>query len=400
MIRLSFTGDVMCEYTRLESYQKASGGYDFSPVFFDIAEDFGKSDLVVANLETTLAGEKLRYSWRKFNFNTPDELGGALKNAGVHLVTTANNHVLDRGLEGLNRTLDTLDRFGILHTGSARTPDEARPVILDVKGCKIALLSYTYGTEAPYNHCYLKKEEEYKVNLLHDQELKNPIRRYFYTSKQFVPRAMRAVYRRVLPKLAGRDVGELKEHDKRQRKRLSNDIAYARNNSDYVILCLHCGGQYNEKPTKYTCKVAEDCLREGVNAIIGNHEHRIHGSRFNDLNHFATYCLGNFTGGAGVERPPFDMNSECSILLHIYLDEKTAMIEDVKFEVLISVRNEQNQITTKRLFACIESADDMEKRELLRKNTMAVNDFMGASFDSIEPQKEYSVSQLMKRISK
>ena len=181
MIRLSFTGDVMCEYTRLESYQKPTGGYDFSPMFSDVADDFRNSDLMVANLETPLAGEGLRYSYKKYNFNTPDELGSALKDAGVHLVSTANNHVLDRGVEGLERTLDTLDRIGILHTGSARTTEETKPVIVDVKGMRVAVLSYTYGTEAPYNHNYLKKEEEYKVNLLRNQELKNPVRRYFYT---------------------------------------------------------------------------------------------------------------------------------------------------------------------------------------------------------------------------
>lgn len=397
MIRLSFTGDVMCEYTRLESYQKPTGGYDFSPMFSDVADDFGNSDLMVANLETPLAGEGLRYSYKKYNFNTPDELGSALKDAGVHLVSTANNHVLDRGVEGLERTLDTLDRIGILHTGSARTTEETKPVIVDVKGMRVAVLSYTYGTEAPYNHNYLKKEEEYKVNLLRNQELKNPVRRYFYTSKQFVPRAMRAVYRRVLPKLAKREVGQLKERDGRQRARLNNDIAYARENSDFVVLCLHCGGQYNEKPTQYTQKVVEDCLHQGVNAVIGNHEHRIQGIRLDDPNRFAAYCLGNYSGGAGVEKPPYGIGAECSILLHLYLDENTRKVEDIRFEVLISVKNEQNQLMTKRLFSCIENADVSQKEILLQKNLQAVNAFLGTSLNTIEPQEEYKVLELLGR---
>ena len=397
MIRLSFTGDVMSEFTRLETYRREAGGYDFSSMFSDLNEDFQKSDLVVANLETPLAGEKLKYSWRRFQFNTPDDLGFAMKEAGIHAVSTANNHVLDRGIEGLDRTLDVLDQIGLAHTGSARNEAEAKPIFFEIKGMKISLLSYTYGTEAPYNHNYLQKKEEFKVNLLRNQELTNPIRRYFYTSKQFVPRALRAVYRRILPTLARREVGELKEKDARQRVRLQKDIDFAKKNSDYVIMCLHCGGQYNEKPTKYTQMVANSCINQGVNAVIGNHEHRIQGSKLNDYSRIITYCLGNYTGGAGVEKPPYDKGSECSILFHIYIDENTKNVIDLGFEILISIKNEVGQIMTKRLHDLYKSADPQAKDDLYIKNLKAVNAFLGSAFDRIDPQEEYFVSQLMKR---
>ena len=397
MIRLSFTGDVMCEHTRLETYKTDDNKYDFSPVFSDLKEDFSRSDLVVANLETPLAGEELKYSWRKYQFNTPDEFGVAMKEAGIHFVSTANNHVLDRGIEGLDRTLDTLDRIGLKHTGSFRNEHETKPIILDIKGCKIAILSYTYGTEAPYNHHYLKENEQYKVNLLKNQELSNPIRRSFYTSKKIFPRALRAVYRRVLPKYANRGVGELKEADKKQKLHLSQDISYAKQNSDYVIMCLHCGGQYETKPIKYTRQVVNSCLAQGVNAVIGNHEHRIQESRLDDHDKLVTYCLGNYSGGAGVERPPYDKGADCSILFHIYIDEENKKVSSVSFGVLISVKNDQGQIITKRLYDHYQMVAGQQKEELYRKNLQAVNDFLGTSFDEIEIKEEYNVPELIGR---
>ena len=55
-----------------------------------------KADLSIANLETTLAGDSIPYSSYP-TFNTPDTLADALKNAGVDVVSTINNHSFDKG---------------------------------------------------------------------------------------------------------------------------------------------------------------------------------------------------------------------------------------------------------------------------------------------------------------
>ena len=86
--------------------------------------------------------------------------------------------------------------------------------------------------------------------------------------------------------------------------------------------------------------------------------------------------------------------------VHKYLDEESKRVTDVGFEVLKSVKNEQQQLMTKRLYDCMETADDSLKEELSAKNLRAVNAFLGTSFETIEPQKEYSVSQLLERIVK
>ena len=399
MIRLSFVGDVMCEHTRLSSFQKEDGSYDFGSLFSGVRDEFHKSDVVVANLETPLAGEAMRYSWRDYQFNTPEQFGVAMKNAGVSVVSTANNHVLDRGMEGLRKTLDNLDDIGLLHTGSARSESEAKPLILEVKGKKIGFLSYTYGTEACYNGHYLKQDEAYAVNLLRNQELTNPVKRYFLVSKNLIPRAFRALCRRILPGVLRKSVGERREKDKRQKARLFRDIAYAKEHSDYVVMCLHCGGQFNSKPTEYTREIAALCLEHGVNAVIGNHEHLIQGSRMLDPDRIVAYCLGNFTSNYGIDRKPYDKNAECSVLLHLYLDEETGRVDHIGFEILISVKEEDGIIRTRPLFDCIAGSDGEKRQELCEKNRRAVGSFLGTDPGGEPPRKEYVVSRAAERTS-
>ena len=83
-------------------------------------------------------------------FNTPDALGDALKDAGFDLVSTANNHCLDRGYDGMVRTLDVLDKLGLAHVGTYRSAEERAAqngvYVADMGGIKVAFLSYTYGT--------------------------------------------------------------------------------------------------------------------------------------------------------------------------------------------------------------------------------------------------------------
>jgi len=288
-----------------------------------------------------------------------------------------------------------LDRIGLYHTGSARSKEEARPVILNIGKMKIGVISYTYGTEACYNNNYLEKGEEYRVNLLRNQELINPVRRFFHVSKRLFPRAVRAIYRRMLPKRASREVGERWESDRKQKIRLINDINYAKDNSDYVVLCLHCGGQYNEKPTLYTKKVVDFCLSRGVNAVIGNHEHRIQGSLLKNNDRIATYCLGNFTGGAGVLRPPYDKNANCSIMFNIYIDDNRKTVNRTSFEVLISV-NCNGKLMTKNVFDEIKTTKSFPVQELYNKNLQAVNDFLGTDLKELEPREEYFVDDFIR----
>ncbi|HEU4716661.1 MAG TPA: CapA family protein [Bacteroidia bacterium] len=172
-ISMSFVGDLMCHVPQINNARHADGTFDFSPSFKEIAPYISSADLAMGNLETTCAGP-----WKSYGgypaFNSPDAYIAAVKSAGFDFLCTANNHSMDTGEEGLLRTVGVVRKNGLGSTGtflSQRDRDSIR--VLDVRGIKIAVLNYTYGT----NGAYPSAEHKYMLNvadsaLVHDDILK------------------------------------------------------------------------------------------------------------------------------------------------------------------------------------------------------------------------------------
>lgn len=173
------TGDIMCHKIQLEDAQYTAKDFEGVKYYFDHNFKYIKSalqypDLMIGNLETVFASEGFAgYSGWPY-FNTPDELAYALKDAGFDVLTTANNHCLDRGKEGLVRTISVLDEVGIHHTGTFATKESANtPLIINVKGVKIGILSSSYGVQ---NINTLSKDEQsYMLSISEDSYLENEV---------------------------------------------------------------------------------------------------------------------------------------------------------------------------------------------------------------------------------
>lgn len=375
----------MCEHTRLPDYLTADGKYDFTPLFSSCRELFSKSDYVVANLETPIAGEALKYSYKDYNFNTPEAVLDAISAAGIHMVTTANNHVLDRGIAGIDNTIKNLEAAGLDHTGTTFSGCEPQPLIKEINGFKIGFLSYTYGTEACYNGVYLKGDDQKRVNLLRNQELANPLQRFFVRSRNILPRTVRVICRVLKLPLFTRPVEAYPQSEKKQKEHLLSDIAYCKKqNCDLLIMCLHSGGQFNDEPTNYSEEISKFCRSNGVDLVVGNHEHLIQSI---DPENEVAYCLGNFSSNYGIDRPPFDKNAECSVLLHIYFSGKDAI--KFSFSVMLSKRENDCIVTVPLYDAYLKEKDVERKRVLVEKNTIAVNRFTKNAFQTVKPQEEY-----------
>lgn len=96
-------------------------------------------------------------------FKSPPEVAQGLAATGYDGCSTASNHSLDDGAQGISRTLDALDRQGVRHAGSARTEAEARTVtVLRAGAAKVAHLAYTYDT----NGYPLPQGQPWAVNLI------------------------------------------------------------------------------------------------------------------------------------------------------------------------------------------------------------------------------------------
>ena len=259
-------------------------------------------------------------------------------------------------------------------------------------------MSYTYGTNAFSNHCYLKKSEYWRVNLFQNQELSSRLERFCKNT-----RLINRIYRIFLkithhPNLK-LPVYERREHRLRCRRKLIKSIrAMNAGLPDIIVMSMHTGGQYNNVASNDTRRLTEFLLSHGVNIVAGTHEHVVHGGTFKrkPFNKIATYSLGNFDGTAGVYDKPFDKMSEYSIAWHVYLEKKNkeVNISKTSFSVLKSVRMNdcENGITVYSIYDLIVNSENENEKEQLIIDLFEVGKrFSGHEISSQGILREYEI---------
>ena len=139
------SGDILVhpptwQQAHTDAVENSRSGYDFDPIFESIRPVVSSADLAICQLEAPMGpGPPADFP----HFRAPTDLGPAIKKAGYDTCSTASNHALDQGEQGVYDSLDALDAAGLRHTGTARNQTEqATPVIYQVKGVKIGHLSY------------------------------------------------------------------------------------------------------------------------------------------------------------------------------------------------------------------------------------------------------------------
>ena len=221
IIKIVSAGDTLAHMPLQKNfYVSEFETYDFSPMFDEISYYF-TGDLNIVNLETPLAGQDRGFSGYP-TFNCPAYLGLDLVEMGVNVVTTANNHCMDKGVSGIEKTLDNLDEVGLRHVGTARNAAEQQQIqMFNLKGIRTAFIAYTYGT----NGISIPKGNEYAVNLI---------------DKDFIK-------------------GQIDEAK--------------RENAELIIAAMHWGNEYQLTPTKQQKELAEFLVANGVQVILGCHPH-------------------------------------------------------------------------------------------------------------------------------
>jgi poly-gamma-glutamate capsule biosynthesis protein CapA/YwtB (metallophosphatase superfamily) len=204
-------------------YQRAhalGGGrrYDFAPMLRLVRPYVRAADLALCHVETPMGpGPPSGYP----RFNTPTGLAKAIKATGWDACSTASNHSIDQGQRGVDATGRTLRAQGIAHTGSsASAAAQRRPLLLTVKGVRVAFLSYTEMTNGiPLPH-------PWSVNLAR------------------APRILA---------------------DARRARRRGAQV---------VIVNLHWGDEYRTAPSAFQKRLANALTRSAdITAIVGQHVH-------------------------------------------------------------------------------------------------------------------------------
>ena len=141
------TGDVLIHQDRAltAGARQPDGSYDFSGVLAPVAPLIEAADLAICHFETPVAPPGGPYRGYP-SFAVQPEIIDALAGAGYDECSTASNHSLDDGLDGLVRTLDDLDAAGIGHAGTYRTQAESlEPQILAVGGIRVGHVAGTFS---------------------------------------------------------------------------------------------------------------------------------------------------------------------------------------------------------------------------------------------------------------
>jgi poly-gamma-glutamate synthesis protein (capsule biosynthesis protein) len=119
-------------------------GYDFRPLLRPIRRWVRRNSLAFCHIETPLTPAAPTGYPR---FNSPPALARAVRATGFDACSTASNHSVDRGQAGIDGTRRALRRAGVRHTGSfSLRRQQRRPLLLRVRGVRVAFLSYTQMT--------------------------------------------------------------------------------------------------------------------------------------------------------------------------------------------------------------------------------------------------------------
>lgn len=250
-IQLAAVGDIMFHNTQLESALVDAGSYDFKPVFEVVKPIIEEADVAIANFETTTAG-KDKYPYSGYpRFNSPDEAVDALQEAGFDVMTTANNHSLDTGKDGVIRTLDTIRNHAMDTVGTYASRPESRVLMKEVKDIKLAFLSYTEHVNG-LESMLTADELDAMINVVDEQKMKE-------------------------------------------------DIAYAKaQGADLIVASIHWGNEYEREPSGRQEELAQMLADSGVAIILGSHPHVIQRSEWLDQT-FVIYSMGNFISNQRAE---------------------------------------------------------------------------------------------------
>ncbi|KGG80099.1 hypothetical protein Y919_08205 [Caloranaerobacter azorensis H53214] len=269
------TGDIMFHTPQIKSaLDVKSGTYNFDDMFKPVKKYIESADLAIGNFETVTAGPEHRFRGYP-TFNTPKSAIKTLKDIGFDVLSTANNHSLDVGREGLIETIENIHEFGLKNVGTYKNA-EKKLLIEDVKGIKVAIMSYTYGCNGLESRL-TKEELEYMVNFIDEDKIKG-------------------------------------------------DIKIAKKQADIVVIFIHWGNEYQREPSEFQVSLAQKMFEWGADIILGSHPHVIQKAEFKKIDgqvKYVIYSMGNFISNQRYETVK-NRYTEDGVIVKIHLEKDLA----------------------------------------------------------------------------
>lgn len=229
-------------------------GYDYGPVFRDVAPLLANADVTVLNFEGNLFG----IPYGQENASAPPEMLQELSDIGVDMIQMANSYSIRNGLLGLESTLEGIRAAGMEPLGAYATNEEFKEsqgfTIRDINGVRLAFVAFTKGMD----NLGLPAGSENCVNVLYED---------YATTYQTVAR-----------------------------DKINSILKNVRSaEPDYIIALLHWGSEHNDEYSDTQETIREVLFAGGVDAIVGTHSHRVQAVDFDrEAGTFTAYSLGDF----------------------------------------------------------------------------------------------------------
>lgn len=240
-------GDMIFHQPIVKNY-RSNETYNFTPIFSNISAEINEADIAVANFEGSVNSNRKLSGFPLFNF--PKESIYSLKNAGFDLMSTANNHALDTGLDGVVETLAHINDSGMKSFGTL-SEDGEKGIVVEENGIKIGFISFTDTLNGMDS---LMRDKEYSVNTF---------------SQDF-----------------------------------EKDLKILKEKSDIVIVYPHWGNEYQYHPSDRQLFLKEKLQESGANIILGSHPHVLQRYQIEERDNnkfFTIFSMGNALSNQRVE---------------------------------------------------------------------------------------------------
>ncbi|MBZ5750349.1 MULTISPECIES: CapA family protein [Metabacillus] len=279
---LSAIGDILIHDRVYNPAHIGNNQYDFIPLLLPVQSYLANADITVANQETMIGGVEIGLSSYP-SFNSPYEVGDALKKSGVDIVTLANNHTLDRGEKAIQSAIAHWNELDMPYTGSYLSADDQMNIrTIEKNGIIFSFLAYTYGT----NGIPVPEDKRYLVNLIEEEMIEQ-------------------------------------------------EILKAKELSDVVVVSLHFGNEYQRLPSDEQKEVAYKTANAGADIIIGHHPHVLQPMEWitkeDGKRTFVAYSLGNFLSGQLGDYKDLGGIMQIKVEKTVENDETTITLKDPLF---------------------------------------------------------------------
>lgn len=348
--KLTLVGDFLFESPFYKAIDK---GYEKNRYFSLVKHYFEEDDLSLGNMEVVIGNDSMKFSGDGYNFCAPSYVGDLVNTLDLQVLSTANNHVYDRGIEGINSTLDYFrDKTNIMTVGTYKDQDDRdKEHILEINGIKFGFLAYTYGTNLRVDYSYRNLVGLYR----------NP---------------------------------DTKTMDQEYKDILTKEISSLRDKVDVLIVMMHWGNEFTFTPNSNQIEMANFLNSLNVDIIYGSHSHSIQPIDMIGEEHktLVFYSLGNFVShDDDIARTPkgqetFDNAYQLGLLANVELEivDNKVVFNGINTDLIVNYFNDD---MSDFLLVPYKDYNAEYETKHLRYSLGLNKEFISSTYESVIDQK-------------